>query len=91
MATNLVIFVRVSWANFVSLHSKGIIAQQETKQLFLSSRKYLFHSQTQIASTIDSVNQIFNEYDSSDIPACVSLFLDWLSHAARTVSTSEPF
>ena len=38
----------------LTLHSKGNIAQQETKQLFLSSRKYLFHSQ--IASAIDSVN-----------------------------------
>ena len=68
MAANLVIFVRVSLANFVNfIHSKGNIAQQETKQLFVSSRKYLFHSQ--IASVIDSVNQIFYEYDSSDIPA----------------------
>jgi len=64
----IVIFVRVSWANFVNfIHSKGNIAQQETKQLFLSSRKYLFNSQ--IASAIDSVNQIFYEYDSSDISA----------------------
>jgi len=58
VATNLVIFVRVSWANFLNfIHSKGNIAQQETKQLFSSSRKYLFHSK--IASAIDSVNQIF--------------------------------
>jgi len=69
VATNLVIFVRVSWANFVNFTSKGNIAQQETKQLFLSSRKYLFHSQ--IASAIDSVNQIVYEYDNSDIPAYV--------------------
>ena len=57
----------------LSLYSKGNIAQQETKQLFLSSRKYLFHSH--IASAIDSVNQIFYECDSSDIPAYVVSFL----------------
>jgi len=46
---------------------RAILPSKKQKQLFLSSRKYLFHSQ--IASAIDLVNQIFYEYDSSDIPA----------------------
>jgi len=72
----------------LTLHSKDNIAQQETKQLFVSSRKYLFPSQ--IASAIDSVNQIFYECDSSDIPAYVVRF-SGLIVTRGTVSTCEPF
>ena len=63
-----------STASVVTVGYKSNIAKQETKQLFLSSRKYLFHSQ--IASAIDSVNHIglVYEYYSSDIPAYVVRF-----------------
>ena len=43
-----------------------------------------------MASAIDSVNQIFYEYDSSDIPAHVVRF-SGLIVTRGAVSTCEPF
>ena len=72
-----------STASVVTVGYKSNIAKQETKQLFLSSRKYLFHSQ--IASAIDPVNQIFYEYDSSNIPAYMVHFFSTDCHTRHGV------
>jgi len=37
----------------------GNFAQQETKQLFLSSRKYLFHSVLAVLVILGTLNTIF--------------------------------
>ena len=90
VATNLVIFVRVSWANFVNfrLYSKGNIAQQETKQFFyfLVNIYFIVKSLVQMTQSI--------KYFTSMIVATFLLMRFAFSRlivTRGTVSTCEPF